>query len=81
MENLMSYYKDYPIVAGKLTTPSNLIAKCPYCGNIEHFHYNKSCTNPTKRQSHCKAGSYDYYYIYIKNKEEVKKDGRDKSNV
>ena len=73
MENLATYYKGYPIVAGKLTNKSNLMAKCPYCGNIEHFNYSVSCSNPTKRMSHCKDGNYDYYYIDVKPmREEVK---------
>lgn len=78
----MKYYKGYPIVLGALSNISNLRAKCPYCGNIEHFSYGRQCSNPTRRLSHCKEGSYDYYYIYIKPEqlEEVKQNDR-KSNV
>lgn len=76
----MQYYKDYPITVGKLSNISNLRAKCPYCGNIEHFSYSKGCANPTKRKSHCLDGNSDYYYIYIKNLKEVKQNGR-QSNV
>lgn len=76
----MKYYKDYPIVAGMLKNISTVIARCPYCGNLEYFHYNKSCSNPTRRGSHCKGGCYDYYYIYIKQLKEVKRNVRE-SNV
>ena len=72
----MAEYKGYPLVVGNLKNPSNLLAKCPYCGRIEHFNYSKSCKNPTKRKSHCLSGDSEFYYIYIKRKE-VKKDGRE----
>lgn len=75
----MKYYKEYPIVPGKLIKHSSVIAKCPYCANIEHFTWNKSCTNPTRRRSHC-IGYSEYYYIYIPKRKEVKQDGRE-SNV
>lgn len=61
----MKYYKGYPIVVGRLLTKSSIIAHCPYCSRIEHFNYNKNCTNPTKRRSHCINDS-DFYYIYLK---------------
>lgn len=73
----MKYYRGVPIVLGKLLNKSNLIARCPYCSNIEYFSYGKSCANPTRRMSHCKGDFHDYYYIYIKKQKEVKQDGRE----
>lgn len=71
----MKYYKGYPIVKGIKITNSEIKAKCPYCDNFEHFGWNKSCANPTRRKSHCRDGLVDYYYIYIPKKKEVKNDG------
>jgi sarcosine oxidase delta subunit len=61
------YYNGYPIVPGQINK-STLIAKCPYCGKIEHFNWSKSCGNPSRRMSHCKDELIqDYYYIHTPN--------------
>ena len=61
----MKYFKDYPLVKGKLKDKNTLIARCPYCNRIEHFNWNKTCANPSRRRSHCISGNNDYYYILI----------------
>lgn len=71
----MKYYKGYPIVKGYRCKYSEIKAKCPYCGNIEHFGWTKGCANPTRRKSHCRDGDCDYYYIYLPKKKEVNENG------
>lgn len=55
-------YNGYPIVKGKIIN-STIKAKCPYCGRVESFPWNKNCSNPTRRMSHCLDLFQDYYYI------------------
>lgn len=55
-------FNDLPIVTGTVHN-STLKARCPYCGKVEHFNWNKNCANPTKRMSHCIDEYQDYYYI------------------
>lgn len=71
----MKYYKGYPIVKGYRYKYSTFKARCPYCGNIEHFDWNLKCPNPTRRKSHCKDGCREYYYIYLPKKKEVNENG------
>lgn len=61
------YYNGFPIVPGKIKH-SKLIAKCPYCGKLEHFNWSKSCSNPSRRRSHCiDELKQEYYYIRTPN--------------
>lgn len=73
----MKYYKGYPIVIGKPSSNTSIEIRCPYCGRLEHYYWNESRKNPTKRKSHCFDRSVDYIYIYVKGGE---RDGR-KSDV
>lgn len=67
-------YKGYPVVKGKVKGNS-IVARCPYCGRLEHFSKSNNGVNPTRRKSHCiPEYNIDYYYIYYKNKE-VNKNG------